>query len=182
MRFIRLTGCHVGGSDGRCQLLDGRSFACDTDYRSKMTLTVEELTSRVECEHVCITGGEPLDHRLEPLLAALKKEKHFIHLETGGSIEAPSGIDWITVSPKRGCLDTMLKRANEIKILVGPNFDIDFWKKKLSVTESRILVYLQAISDHDELVRENIDRVCELCLENPGFRAGMQLHKLLHVR
>ncbi|AHE68177.1 7-carboxy-7-deazaguanine synthase QueE [Legionella oakridgensis] len=77
--FIRLTGCPL-----RCQY-------CDTAYafHGGELIHIEEIISRVvsfECQHVCITGGEPL---AQPgclhLLKQLCDTGYNVSLETSGA-------------------------------------------------------------------------------------------------
>lgn len=182
MSFVRLAGCHIGKRAAVCCFADGRKFACDTDYRSKRVATAAELANEASFEHVCITGGEPLDHDLLPLLGALKRRNKFIHLETSGTIEAPEGIDWITVSPKRDCLDSMLRRANQIKLLVDERFDDASWRERLRRAESQALVYVQPINEVHRIDDENLNRAFALTQVIPSWRLTIQMHKVLQVR
>ena len=77
--FVRLTGCPL-----RCQY-------CDTAYafQGGSLVELEDILSKVasfECEHVCVTGGEPL---AQPgcinLLSSLCDAGHFVSLETSGA-------------------------------------------------------------------------------------------------
>jgi organic radical activating enzyme len=68
--FIRLAGCSVGCPE------------CDTDYSRKETLTAEEIAERAVAvtpkmidPWAWITGGEPADYNLAPLLTALKARR-----------------------------------------------------------------------------------------------------------
>ena len=182
MTFIRLAGCHIGGKHGACTFADGRRFSCDTDYRARATLTVEAIVKKARHRHVCITGGEPLDHHLPPLLGALKAAEHVIHLETSGSLECPAGIDWLTVSPKAGCLDSQLSRADQLKLLVDGAFDSAYWQERLARVGSRALVYLQPINDTLAIDEENASRAFDTTQLVPSWRLCLQLHKVLRVR
>jgi organic radical activating enzyme len=88
MAFIRLVGCSVG---------KGICHACDTDFdRTYPDLggglyTVEELNAWVTAtseRRVCITGGEPLDRDLRPLL----RLEASVHVETSGTVH-PNWLD-----------------------------------------------------------------------------------------
>ncbi len=71
---------------------------------------------------VC-TGGEPLLHLDEALIAALHRAGFAIAIETNGTIAAPAGLDWICVSPKA---DAALAQTSghELK-LVYPQAGVD---------------------------------------------------------
>lgn len=118
MAFIRFVGCSVGKRI--CQ-------HCDTDFdhpllwRGGGEFTTEELLEWIgDYEHVCLTGGEPLDQYLAPLT----RSPHMFHIETSGTkrlnlvtmnTERPL---WVCVSPKPGFLEDMVMRADEVKVIV----------------------------------------------------------------
>src|SRR5947207_15974129 len=65
--FIRLAGCSVGCPE------------CDTDYSRRESLTAEGIAERAAAitpkmidPWAWITGGEPTDQALQPLLSALQ--------------------------------------------------------------------------------------------------------------
>lgn len=182
MSFIRLAGCHIGGKEAICRFADGREFQCDTNYKSTRIATAGELAAGARFHHVCITGGEPLDHDIVPLLRVLKQHGKFVHIETSGAVEAPEGIDWITVSPKIGCLDSMLRRANQLKLLVDERFDANAWSARIDRVGSKALVYVQPINEKDTLHDANTERAFHLTQGNPDWRVTVQLHKVLRVR
>jgi organic radical activating enzyme len=95
MAFIRLVGCSVGQKV---------CTACDTDFDRILpalgggVYTVEELRAWVRASgvrHVCLTGGEPLDRDLRPLLRALTDGPVVCHVETSGT-KHPDWLDVIT--------------------------------------------------------------------------------------
>ncbi len=95
--FIRTSGCNL-----RCHW-------CDTPYASWKPegpeLSVEEILEKItewNCDHVVLTGGEPMiTPDLPELAAVLKKQKKHITIETAGTI-LPNGIpcDLASISPK----------------------------------------------------------------------------------
>lgn len=84
MTFLRLVGCSVG---------KGTCTHCDTDFDAVLPtmgggmLTPEEVLALVGTDrHVCLTGGEPLDRDLRPLLTALMIDgRKAVHVETSGT-------------------------------------------------------------------------------------------------
>src|SRR5262245_8062758 len=94
--FVRASGCNL------------RCWYCDTPFTSWSPegddLSVEEIVSRVleyRCEHVVLTGGEPmLFAELIPLAAALRKAEKHITIETAGTLYLPVACDLMSISPK----------------------------------------------------------------------------------
>jgi 7-carboxy-7-deazaguanine synthase len=95
--FIRTSGCNL-----RCHW-------CDTPYASWKPegpeMSIEEILKKISewnCNHIVLTGGEPMIAPDLPELAnALKKQKMHITIETAGTIP-PNGIpcDLASISPK----------------------------------------------------------------------------------
>jgi 7-carboxy-7-deazaguanine synthase len=95
--FIRTSGCNL-----RCHW-------CDTPYASWKPegpeMSVEEILKELaewNCDHVVLTGGEPMiAPDLPELATALKKQKKHITIETAGTI-LPNSIpcDLASISPK----------------------------------------------------------------------------------
>jgi len=95
--FIRTSGCNL-----RCHW-------CDTPYASWKPegpeMSNEEILKKLtewNCDHVVLTGGEPMiAPNLPELATALKKQKKHITIETAGTI-LPNSIpcDLASISPK----------------------------------------------------------------------------------
>jgi len=95
--FIRTSGCNL-----RCHW-------CDTPYASWKPegpeMSVEEILKKLtewNCDHIVLTGGEPMiAPDLPELATALKKQKKHITIETAGTI-LPNSIpcDLASLSPK----------------------------------------------------------------------------------
>jgi 7-carboxy-7-deazaguanine synthase len=95
--FIRTSGCNL-----RCHW-------CDTPYASWKPegpeISIEEILKKLtqwNCDHVVLTGGEPMiAPDLPELATALKKQKKHITIETAGTI-LPNSIpcDLASISPK----------------------------------------------------------------------------------
>jgi 7-carboxy-7-deazaguanine synthase len=126
--FIRLAGCSVGCSE------------CDTDYSRKETLTAEEIAERAADitpnmidPWAWITGGEPADYNLAPLLSVLKAKRFSTAVATSGQKRVIPPVDWLSVSPHR--TDFVQRYGNEIKLVPGLNgVSLDEWDKALKTT------------------------------------------------
>ncbi len=94
--FIRTAGCNL------------RCWFCDTPYSSwnpdGFSLTVDEIVERClqyECQHVVITGGEPmLPRQIVDLTTSLKRVGRHITIETAGTVDRPVQCDLMSISPK----------------------------------------------------------------------------------
>ena len=118
MAFVRLAGCSVGCAQ------------CDTDYKVDSRATAGEIVDRVtevqpagdRDAWVWITGGEPTDHDLRPLLAELNARGFSVALATSGVRRVIAPVDWLSVSPHGTDRGAFLQRyGNEIKIVDGLN-------------------------------------------------------------
>jgi 7-carboxy-7-deazaguanine synthase len=94
--FVRASGCNL-----RCGY-------CDTPFASWAPegedLSFDEIVARTEafdCDHVVLTGGEPmLFAELIPLAAGLRQRQRHITIETAGTLYLPVECDLMSLSPK----------------------------------------------------------------------------------
>ncbi len=123
---------------------------------------------------VVLTGGEPLLQVDTTLLKALKRERFEIAVETNGTLEAPGGIDWLTVSPKAGA-PLVQTWGDELK-LVYPQTDLP--PEKVAHLEFK-LFYLQPMDGPERAL--NVRKALDYCLKHPQWRLSLQTHKLLGI-
>jgi 7-carboxy-7-deazaguanine synthase len=94
--FVRVSGCNL------------RCWFCDTPFSSWSPegndLSVDQIVAQVEewdCEHVVLTGGEPmLFAELIPLAEQLRQRDRHITVETAGTLYLPVACDLMSISPK----------------------------------------------------------------------------------
>ncbi len=124
--------------------------------------------------YVVCTGGEPLLQLDAPLIAAFHQRGFEIGVETNGTIEAPSAIDWICVSPK-STAPLVQRHGNELKLVYhqpdappeafsGLAFDFFF---------------LQPMDGPSR--EENTAAAIEYCKQHPQWRLSLQTHKLIGI-
>lgn len=212
MFFIRLAGCNVGKynklSDGTllpntdspfqianpqyatCTSMTGKSFVCDTDYRIKERLSIQQLIAAAKtygARFVSITGGEPLIHKhLPELVQALEDAFLVVNVETSGTIDLSklSPNAYITCSPKAEFLYENLDYISQFKILVEGPKDVE-WALNLAEYTDCPQIWLQAIEHYDANgpVKTSYDYVVEQVLKYPEkFKLSVQMHKVIGVR
>jgi 7-carboxy-7-deazaguanine synthase len=184
--FLRFAGCNLwsGREEDRASAV---CRFCDTDFvgtdgQNGGKYDVKALALMVNtcwkgsdlAKLVVITGGEPLLQLDGPLIDALHGQGFEIAVETNGTIAAPTGIDWICVSPKVGS-DTVQRSGNELK-LVWPQ-DGSNWKAMESWAFAHFLV-----QPKDEAAVKANERACiDFIFANPKWRLSVQTHKMLGI-
>lgn len=203
MHFVRTAGCSVGRSPvllptpkslipmlktgaqaWECGTYDGRPFWCDTDFGLKEWTNFANLLDDTWEGHICITGGEPLIHqeRLVPFAQEAWERGLKLHLETSGTIQLVADLYhalWVSVSPKQGVLPEMLEEADEIKLLVDAEFDLE--KVPAGVLQHP-LVYVQPVNGEMSLNRQNFQLCMEILRIRPDWHMSVQTHKLVGLR
>ena len=209
MTFIRFAGCNVGtpleknhplfGRYTRCRPAAGSgSFICDTNYSRASTYCPEKLLEEVQLHPpkvVCLTGGEPCLHSLDPLVELLKENNYRVFLETSGTRPIhTSFLDWVTCSPKGYFLPENIGLPDEFKFLVGEGTTaeaIESWMRDslqfeddpyCDLPHSCPFIYLQPINDLHSIDQENVQRCLEIQRKHPNWLLSVQLHKVIGVR
>lgn len=180
--FCRFAGCNLWSGLERDRAEAVCNF-CDTDFvgtngvnggkfgsATDLAAAVARLWPGGGAPLVVCTGGEPL-LQLDPSLVDAFKMKGFeIAVETNGTIKAPVGIDWLTVSPKANA-PVVQTSGDELK-LVFPQPEIDPARfehldfKRFS---------LQPMDGPQQM--ENAKAAFEYCLAHPKWSLSLQTHK-----
>ena len=124
---------------------------------------------------VVCTGGEPLLQLDSGLIAALRARGFMVAVETNGTLEAPSGELWLTVSPKAAA-PLRLTRGDELK-LVYPQAGAE--PARYAGLEFAHF-FLQPMDGPDKA--HNTRLATEYCLAHPQWRLSLQTHKLIGIR
>lgn len=177
--FCRFSGCNLwsGREDDRANAICN---FCDTDFVGGAKFDSASALAeaiRNECPNgsrplVVFTGGEPLLQLDNPLIAAVRDRGFEIAVETNGTIRAPNGIDWLTVSPKAKA-QLVQTSGTELK-LVYPQVGAE---PEMYESLDFEHFFLQPM-DGPQL-RENTQLATEYCLRNPKWRLSLQIHKII---
>lgn len=166
--FVRLAGCSVGCPQ------------CDTDYRVYGHWTPQEigvkLLSLPRTEWIWVTGGEPADHDLRPLIEELRQYGK-VALATSG--HKPLGgdgrlVDFLSVSPHDPD-KWELRRGEQLNLVPGLNglklssFENTYGEFPGDFTH----LYVTPLYGSPESLRE-----CLAWLDtHPNWRLGCQAHR-----
>lgn len=165
--FIRLSGCNL-----KCPW-------CDTQHDDGVFMTKDEIEKEVI--NICgdlrpmivFTGGEPtlqLDNS-EELLPGFYRT-----IETNGTNEVPSWIDWVTCSPKTDMdFSNKKRKPDEIKV-VFERRRIDYFKKLKSLDG---WLFVQPLELGGKM---NINETVDFIKENPRFKLSLQFHKIIGIK
>ena len=94
--FVRTSGCNL-----RCWFCDTPFTSWNPEGRQWSIDAVVESVCQLDCEHVVLTGGEPLlPLDIVPLTNALAARGKFITVETSGSLFRPVSAHLMSISPK----------------------------------------------------------------------------------
>jgi 7-carboxy-7-deazaguanine synthase len=175
MGFIRLGGCSVGCPQ------------CDTDYSVDRKMTPGEIS--VECFQkfphdrdtwVWITGGEPADHDLRPLLNKMKLMGYSTAVATSGAKRVVPPVDWLSISPHSSDPAKFQQRyGNEIKIVDGLNgLNLDEWSSRWDREVDFMYRYVQPLARPDGTEDpESLQRCLAFLKKHPRWALSRQDHK-----
>lgn len=180
MAFIRLAGCSVGCAQ------------CDTNYSVDSRADADEIVERVAAvipsedrdNWVWITGGEPTDHELRPLLRRLKSRGYSTAVVTSGVRRLIEPVDWLSVSPHSADPSQFQQRyGDEIKIVDGlGGLSLDEWHAKNPDSDNDFLYrYVQPLwvgdaeTGHED--RESMARCMAFLKSHPRWALSRQDHK-----
>ena len=189
--FCRFTGCNLwsGREADRAKAV---CRFCDTDFIGTdgpgggKFATPDALAAAVAARwpaeaprarpYVVCTGGEPLLQLDEPLIAALHARGFEVAVETNGTLTAPSGLDWICVSPKADAA-LRLVQGDELK-LVYPQSEPEA-QPACFVDLAFRYFFLQPLDGPDR--DAHAQATVAYCLAHPQWRLSLQTHKVLGI-
>ena len=124
---------------------------------------------------VVCTGGEPLLQLDVSAIDALHDAGFEIAVETNGTQPAPSGLDWVCVSPKANA-SLSLTQGDELKLVFPQALALP---DRFAGMAFRHFL-LQPMDGPD--LAENTRAAVAYCLAHPQWRLSIQTHKALAIR
>lgn len=175
MLFLRLAGCSVGCPN------------CDTDYKPRFRHSVSDVVSMCLAatptsrdKWVWITGGEPTDHDLRPLIGSLSAAGFSCAVATAGHKRFIPPVAWLSVSPHDPDKWVQLY-GNEVKIVPGLNgFGIDDFIKAHPDDQTDFMYrYVQPLWDtkNNEEDRNSLKDCLAWLKHHPNWSLSRQDHK-----
>lgn len=185
--FLRFAGCNLwtGRDTDRASAV---CKFCDTDFVgvgedggkfSNAEALADAVAARwptgVGARFVVCTGGEPLLQLDAPLIDALHAREFTVAVETNGTVEPPSDVDWLCVSPKADA-DLVVRSGDELKLVFPQNGGEPERYAELDFRH----FFLQPMDGPS--VDSYTRRAVEYCLTHPQWRLSLQTHKVLGIR
>lgn len=190
--FVRLAGCNLNCS------------FCDTEWNSYTEMTVLEVLHRIEqiqsglqvrCKTITWTGGEPTLQLTERIVEYFKmlgyeEDGYYQAIESNGTQKIPRGIDYVTISPKKGwqSLRSIHQSVNEIRFPVH----IATWEDDITTIPP---IEFLPVADHyclspvflgperNELNQISLQKCVDYILKvDPRWRLSVQQHKFWKIR
>lgn len=189
--FVRFSGCNLWNGNDRDRYLGSGSCSswCDTSFLGTdgdgggrfetpelVAMAVSgkwKMTPRSRPFVVC-TGGEPLLQLNDELITALHDRGFEIAIETNGTLPIKHNVDWVCVSPKAKS-NIVVTKGDELK-LVFPQIGL----KPEDFEGLDFQNFLLQPKD-DASKEENTSLALKYCLEHPGWRLSLQIHKYLGI-
>ena len=189
--FLRFAGCNLwsGREQDRaraiCNFCDTEFVGTDGPGGGKFANAAELAAAVRACwpedpacsdPFVVCTGGEPLLQLDDAAILALHDAGFEIAVETNGTLQAPSGLDWICVSPKAGAA-VVQTSGDELK-LVYPQAEPEAQPERFADMAFSHF-FLQPMDNADGA--KNTQAAIQYCLDHPHWKLSLQTHKIIGI-
>lgn len=185
--FCRFTGCNLWTGLERdrakavCQFCDTDFVGTDGENGGKFK-TADDLVAAVKAQWkgqggkplVVCTGGEPLLQLDQPLVDAFHAADIEIAVESNGTIEPPTGIDWLCISPKIGS-EMIVTKGQELKLVYPQAGGEPDQFEHLDFEH----FFLQPMDCEEQA--ENTIKTVDYCKAHPNWRLSLQTHKFIDI-
>lgn len=185
--FLRFAGCNLWSGRASDRAMATCNF-CDTDFvgtdgpgggkfasaHDLAAAVAQKWPDALGQPYVVCTGGEPMLQLDAELVTALHGSGFNVGVETNGTIAAPTGLDWVCVSPKADA-PLVIRTGDELK-LVFPQQNVD---PARFATLDFDHFFLQPMDGPS--IEENTRAALSYCLAHPEWRLSLQTHKLIGI-
>lgn len=170
----------IGGCDVACSWCDSKESWNAALHPMVSVQSILSQALEVPARAMVITGGEPLQYKLDILCRTLKQHGFELFLETSGSAVLSGVWDWICLSPKKKAppLPEICKKADELKVIIYDQRDFLWAEEMAEKVEPACIRFLQPEWSRRETMTPDIVRYIR---EHPQWRISMQLHKYLRI-
>jgi len=179
MYFVRFAGCSVGCPN------------CDTDYSVGKRLSVESIVDGIDRKvagfdkrprevWVWLTGGEPADRNLTPLILKLKARGYLVAMATSGVHRVSDPLDWLSVSPHS--LGFVQRFGHELKLVDSLNgISLEEFAEQAESADF-FFRYVQPVTLSDGLeCPESLSRCMDFLKKRPDWSLSRQDHRVWGV-
>lgn len=169
--FIRLSKCNLA------------CVFCDTDFEFGEKMTLDEILNEISqypCRWIIWTGGEPTLQLKDETVAFFKEKGYKQAIETNGTRLVPTGIDYITCSPKQQFekIRTLIPEVDELRFPIAKGDPLP----DIAILPKTNRYLLSPIFDDLVVIQENVDYCIDLIKQNPQWALSLQTHKLIGIR
>jgi 7-carboxy-7-deazaguanine synthase len=186
--FCRFAGCNLwsGREEDRsgaiCQFCDTNFVGTDGPGGSKFP-NAKALAGAIAREwpnqssshrFVVCTGGEPLLQLDNALIDALHDHEFEIAIETNGTMQVPTGVDWVCVSPKARA-ELIVNSGDELKLVYPQEGAEPERYRSLDFQH----FFLQPMDGPSR--ESNTKLALKYCLSHPQWKLSLQTHKQLEI-
>lgn len=175
--FIRLSGCNL-----KCDF-------CDTIYDNGTIMTLQDIHSKISkypSRFIIWTGGEPTLQLNDDVIDFFKSKGYTQSIETNGSRAVPSGIDYITCSPKKETISLLKKNfpngVNEFRFPISQDSELPPEIENLPYAENYLVSPIFVGDNFMNMDYNALDRCIKFVLSNPKWRLSLQIHKLIDIQ
>lgn len=196
--FVRFTGCNVWSGREEDRERDSAkgvcALWCDTDFvgtdgERGGSYTVDELLYQMHeargdsLDTIAVfTGGEPGLQLTADLVETCQDCGFTVHVETNGSRDLPSNVDWTTLSPKPPmAVRGIALGYDEVKVVFDGTTSTpdpaEYEKYANGGSSGRL--YVQPLDYGNGLMNASASACIGYVLRHPNWRMSFQMHKML---
>lgn len=191
--FCRFTGCNLWSGLERDRATAVCTF-CDTDFLGTdgqnggkfkteldLALKIRSFWPDASRAFVVFTGGEPGLQLNEKLISTLHDLNVECAVESNGTVNLPSNLDWVCISPK-GNAQVVIDTCDELKLV---------YPQEQAMPERFIDIkatyrYLSPKNDWQTTLitpaqHAATQHAIDYCLRHPQWSLSLQTHKIINI-